>query len=149
MIGLYVPSRGPKDRRNVDKRAFQHAVSAALPNMSDHLKVAGPVVIMGDLNVVEPTHTPRYTVFGQWEYDFYRAFASAGFADAFHLSQPGRVDHSWFGRPGSNGHRNGYRFDHTFVTTSHSSAVQDCRYLQDFRTDGLSDHAAMTLTLAL
>ena len=149
VLGLYVPSRGPKDRRNVAKRAFQRAVSAALPNLSDRLEVAGPVVIMGDLNVVEPAHRPHYPVFGQWEYDFYHSFTHAGFADAFHLFRPGRVDHSWFGRPDSSGHRNGYRFDHAFVTTTHSSAVQDCRYLQDFRTDGLSDHAAMTLTLEL
>jgi hypothetical protein len=40
-------------------------------------------VIAGDLNVVEQNHDPRYAVFGEWEYDFYRAFGRAGFEDAF------------------------------------------------------------------
>lgn len=31
LLGLYVPSRGPKERRNEAKRAFQGAVSEALP----------------------------------------------------------------------------------------------------------------------
>jgi exodeoxyribonuclease III len=68
VIGLYVPSRGPKDQRNVAKRAFQEAVTVALPSMSARLNVTGPVVITGDLNVVEPDHDPRYAVFGPWEY---------------------------------------------------------------------------------
>jgi len=149
VIGLYVPSRGPKEQRNVAKRAFQDAAATALPAMVAQLGMRSPVVATGDLNVVEPDHDPRYAVFGQWEYDFYRSFAQAGFADAFRITQPGGMDYSWFGRPSGDGRRNGYRFDHTFITTVHTAAVRDCRYLHAIRENGLSDHAAMTLTTAL
>jgi len=149
VVGLYVPSRGPHHQRNVAKRAFQEAVTAALPGMSARLKVTGPVVITGDLNVVESGHEPRYAVFGQWEYDFYRSFAAAGFADAFRLCQPQGMDYSWFGRAGSDGRRNGYRIDHAFITAAHAQAVRGCRYLHSPRESGLSDHAAMTLTADL
>jgi exodeoxyribonuclease III len=149
VVGLYVPSRGPQHQRNVAKRAFQEAVSAALPGMSDRLKVTGPVVLTGDLNVVEPGHHPRYAVFGPWEYDFYRSFATAGFTDAFRMCHPEGMDYSWFGRRCGDGGRNGYRFDHTFITATHASIVRECRYLHDIRENGLSDHAAMTLAVDL
>jgi exodeoxyribonuclease III len=142
VIGLYVPSRGPKDQRNVAKRAFQEAVASALPSMSVRLNVTGPVVITGDLNVVEPDHDPRYPVFGSWEYDFYRAFSNAGFVDAFRITHPTGMGYSWFGRPRGNGHR----FDHTFITTAHATTVRECRYLHESRENGLSDHSPMTLT---
>ncbi|MFE0025517.1 endonuclease/exonuclease/phosphatase family protein [Amycolatopsis sp. NPDC059021] len=147
VTGLYVPSRGPKHRRNVDKRAFQDRVTAMLPHLESALAVQGPVVITGDLNVVEPDHDPRYAVFGGWEYDFYRAFGHAGFEDAFRLKEPVRMDYSWFGRPSAEGKRNGYRFDHAFVSRAHRDTVLDCRYDHSVRTAGLTDHAALHVTL--
>ncbi|MBV9162082.1 MAG: endonuclease/exonuclease/phosphatase family protein [Pseudonocardiales bacterium] len=149
VVGLYVPSRGPREQRNVAKRGFQDAVAAALPCLVGGLDVTGPVVVTGDLNVVEPDHDPHYPVFGSWEYDFYRSFTRAGFTDAFRITHPTGMDYSWFGRPSGTGQRNGYRFDHTFVTTAHTATIRDCRYLHALRETGLSDHAAMTLTLSL
>ncbi len=57
---------------------------------------------------------------------------------------PQAVDHSWFGRSG-----NGYRFDHVFVSRQHRGLPRTCRYLHQPRLEGLSDHAAMTVTLTL
>ncbi|TCO43798.1 endonuclease/exonuclease/phosphatase family protein [Actinocrispum wychmicini] len=147
VAGLYVPSRGPRERRNQDKRAFQDRVAAILPDVEKALDVAGPVVVAGDLNVVEPAHDPRYAVFGMWEYDFYRAFGRAGFEDAFRIMEPVKMDYSWFGRPSAEGQRNGYRFDHAFVSGAHRAAVIECRYDHSVRTAGLTDHSALTLTL--
>ena len=149
VVGLYVPSRGPKERRNVTKRAFQEAVSAALPDIRRRIGVAGPVVLTGDLNVVEPDHEPHYSVFGQWEYDFYRAFADHGFADAFRLIAPEGMDYSWYGRAGGDGRRNGYRFDHMFVTADHASSVRKCQYVHAIREQGLTDHSAMALLMGV
>jgi exodeoxyribonuclease-3 len=149
VLGLYVPSRGSKDRRNQDKRAFQALVVEALPGLTTMLDVRGPVVITGDLNVVEPDHEPRYAVFGDWEYDFYRAFDRAGFTDAFRLTVPTTMDYSWFGRPSAEGTRNGYRFDHAFVSEQHRDLVVDCRYDHSVRTSGLTDHSALVTTLDL
>lgn len=149
VTGLYVPSRGPKERRNQDKRAFQDRVAGVLPDIQQALDVRGPVVIAGDLNVVEPDHDPRYAVFGGWEYDFYRAFGRAGFEDAFRLKEPSRMDYSWFGRPSAEGTRNGYRFDHAFVSGAHRAAVAECRYDHSVRTAGLTDHSALAVTLSV
>ncbi|MFD8560644.1 endonuclease/exonuclease/phosphatase family protein [Streptosporangium canum] len=143
VVGLYVPSRGPQERRNVDKRAFQDAVAKLLPTLADDLAVTGPVVITGDLNVVDPGHRPHHAVFGRWEYDFYTAFTDAGYGDAFRHLHPDTVDHSWYGRRSGAG----YRFDHTFC--SPIGAVTTCFYLHQPRTTGLSDHAAMTATIAV
>lgn len=143
LAGLYVPSRGPQGRRNADKRAFQDAVSAYLPHLATNLG-GGPIVIAGDLNVVEPGHQPHYPVFGDWEYRFYTDFAAHGLIDAFRQLHPQLVEHSWFGRSG-----NGYRFDHIFMTHPHCRLLRSCRYLHQPRRAGLSDHAAMTAALAL
>lgn len=142
VVGLYVPSRGPAERRNVDKRAFQASVTGALPRLV--AEVSGPLVITGDLNVVEPGHQPHYAVFGDWEYGFYRAFADAGLVDAFRALHPHDIEHSWYGRAGT-----GYRFDHTFLSVDHQWQVVDCRYLHGPRIDGLSDHSALTTTVAM
>jgi len=149
VTGLYVPSRGPKIRRNQDKRAFQDLVTAVLPQIPAAIDVPGPIVVAGDLNVLEPDHDPRYPVFGEWEYDFYRAFGQAGFDDAFRIKEPSAMHYSWFGRPSADGTRNGYRFDHAFVSRVHRTAVAACRYDHSARTAGLTDHSALTLTLDL
>lgn len=140
VVGLYVPSRGNRERRNVDKRAFQAAVAELLPHLPTLLAVDGPVVVTGDLNVVEPGHRPAHKVFGAWEYDFYRAFDSAGLTDAFRHLHPHLADHSWYGRSGA-----GYRFDHAFCTTT--DAVAACGYSHEPRLIPLSDHAAMGLVI--
>ncbi|MFI8459109.1 endonuclease/exonuclease/phosphatase family protein [Kitasatospora sp. NPDC085464] len=142
VAGLYVPSRGPKERRNEDKRAFQSAVSAALPALTAR---GGLVVAAGDLNVVEPGHTPHHRVYGQWEYDFYTSFAAAGFTDAFRTLFPEAVEHSWFGRRSGDG----YRFDHALVTAAHRTRILTCRYLHEPRENGLSDHSALELVIDL
>ncbi|GAA2255309.1 endonuclease/exonuclease/phosphatase family protein [Kitasatospora cystarginea] len=141
VAGLYVPSRGPKERRNEDKRKFQAAVASALPGLltqPDRL-----LVVLGDLNVVEPGHQPHHPVFGPWEYDFYRAFAEAGLTDAYRTANPDAVEHSWYGRGG-----NGYRFDHAFTKTN-TERITACAYLHETRANGLSDHSALVLRITI
>ncbi|MEE4543681.1 endonuclease/exonuclease/phosphatase family protein [Streptomyces sp. V4-01] len=142
LLGLYVPSRGPKERRNESKRAFQAAVTEALPGLV--ASAGGLVIAAGDLNVVEPGHQPHHAVYGQWEYDFYRSFAAARLTDAFRALHPETAAHSWYGRSGQ-----GYRFDHAFVTAPHSGQVRRCDYEQEPVALGLSDHAALALVVAL
>jgi exonuclease III len=142
LLGLYVPSRGPQERRNQNKRAFQKAVSEALPGFLDRFD--GPVVVAGDLNVVKPGHVPHHPIFGPWEYEFYLSFLAGGLVDAYRALHPHEPGHSWYGRGG-----NGYRFDHTFVTVPHRPSVVARGYLHAPRDEGLSDHAAMQLMLTL
>jgi exodeoxyribonuclease-3 len=142
VVGLYVPSRGSRDRRNVDKRAFQHAITALLPSLAEIIGPDCTTVIAGDLNVVEPGHQPHLKVFGAWEYEFYQAFRDAGYGDAFRYLHPELIDHSWYGRSS-----NGYRIDHIFCAPL--TGITDCRYLHQPRLAGLSDHSAMIATIAL
>ncbi|WP_240103257.1 endonuclease [Streptomyces sp. MUM 16J] len=143
LLGLYVPSRGPKEQRNVAKRAFQDAVTEALPKL--HYAFPDmPVIVAGGLNVIERGHQPPHKVFGAWEYAFYDSFQTAGLTDAFRRPHPERVAHSWYGRSG-----NGFRFDHLFVFTPHADRVLACDYHHQAREAGLSDHAVMTLHLGL
>jgi exodeoxyribonuclease-3 len=143
MAGLYVPSRGPKERRNVDKRAFQTAVTALLPDLAALARGDMPVIVAGDLNVLEPGHDPAHANFGEWEYAFYRSFAAHGFSDGFRHRHPHDVDHSWFGRRSGAG----YRFDHLFADVEHLPWLTACSYDHTPRQSGLSDHAALTATL--
>ncbi|MET8658417.1 endonuclease/exonuclease/phosphatase family protein [Streptomyces griseus] len=142
-LGLYVPSRGPKEQRNVAKRAFQEAVTESLPRLLAAFPDM-PVVVAGDLNVIERGHQPPHKVFGEWEYAFYDSFQAAGLTDAFRHIHPDQVAHSWFGRSG-----NGFRFDHIFVSASHAERVLACDYHLEACEAGLTDHAVMTLLLGL
>jgi exodeoxyribonuclease III len=145
VIGVYVPSRGPRARRNEDKRAFQDALRAGLPPILAGLPAGAPVVLTGDLNVVEPGHVPRLPVFGAWEYAFYEHFAAEhGLVDAYRALHPDQVAHSWYGRAGI-----GYRLDHAFVGSEHLPRLRGCAYRQRPRLAGLSDHAALALMLDL
>jgi exodeoxyribonuclease III len=144
ILGLYVPSRGPKERRNEAKRAFQQAVSTALPAFVAQAQSDGLVIVIDDLNVVEPGHIPHHAVFGEWEYDFYRSFSTAGLTDAYRGLHPSTIEHSWFGRSGQ-----GYRLDHAFVTAPHHAQIRRCAYLHSPIEQGLTDHAALCLALAL
>ncbi|MBI4376141.1 MAG: endonuclease [Elusimicrobia bacterium] len=141
VIGLYVPSRGGAEGRNVKKMQFQSAVENKIRTWVERDQ-ACCVIIGGDLNVIEPDHIPRYRVFADWEYRFYRAFLDAGLVDAYRHKLNGPVDHSWIGRA-----RDGYRFDHLFLSTPWGAAIRECGYDHSTRRSDLSDHSAMTLTV--
>ena len=144
IAAVYVPSRGPQERRNVAKRAFQDAVARMLPDLVSRFGSQGPVLIGGDLNVVEPQHSPHHSVFGEWEYNFYRSFEKAGLVDCFRHLHREAEDHSWYGRSGL-----GFRFDHIFIDDASAGRVLACRYEHGTRIGGLSDHSAMVLTLTV
>jgi exodeoxyribonuclease-3 len=143
VLGLHVPSRGPTTHRNVAKRAFQGAVTKALPQLAASFP-GMPVIVAGDLNVIERGHQPPHQVSGAWEYDFYDSFQAAGLTDAFRHLHPDKAAHSWYGRTGA-----GFRFDYVFVSTPHVAHVVACDYRQEAREAGLTDHAVMTLCLGL
>ena len=142
LMGLYVPSRGPRENRNVKKRQFQHEISTIVKsfvysNPKTHL------IIAGDLNVLERQHIPHYSVFGEWEYAFYEFFLEVGLFDGYRLLHPDSLEYSWFGR-----RRQGYRFDHFFVSSNLVPHIISCSYVHEARYLHLSDHSAMCLEIA-
>ena len=85
ILGVYVPSRGPKERRNIDKMKFQSELANALPRLAGKEEHC---IVAGDLNVLERDHRPHYTVFGEWEYRFYESFLQNGLIDAYRTLYP-------------------------------------------------------------
>jgi exodeoxyribonuclease III len=141
VIGAYVPSRDAGAEKTERKRKWLAACLAALAARPP----GHPAVFLGDLNILEPGHQPRYPFFAPFEYDFYRALTTGhGFTDAFRHLHPADLDYSWVGRTGD-----GYRYDHALCTRPLALAITRCQYLHETRLAGLSDHSALTASLAV
>ena len=139
VVALYVPSRGfDRADRAARKRRFLDCVEKAI-GMAD----ARRRIVCGDLNVLEPDHTPRYRHVEDWECGFYSSLRGYGLVDAYRHLHPDAVEHSWVGRGGD-----GYRYDHVFVSSDLVSSIRACGYAHETRERGLSDHSAMVLRLA-
>lgn len=123
------------------KRVFLKACHYGLPVGRE-----GHRVVIGDFNILEPTHTPRYRFFQPFEYVFYEGLAEAGYRDAFRALHPQALEYSWVGRTGD-----GYRYDHAHVSSSLVTALRGCSYVHEVRTDDerLTDHSALSVQLAL
>lgn len=141
IIGLYVPSRDASPEKTERKTTFLDACRSELPGGT-----VGARLVLGDFNVLEPDHTPRYRFFKPFEYRFYRWFAEAGYTDAFRALHPEALDYSWVGRTGD-----GYRYDHAHVSAQIATSARACSYVHEVRTgpDRLTDHSALSLSLAL
>lgn len=145
VIGLYVPARDASDVKTERKRAWLAACDAALAATVGEM----PAVVLGDLNVLEPDHRPRYPFFAPFEYDFYRTLAGAhGLTDAFRELHPDAAEYSWAATGGPRA-GDGYRFDHAFCCRSLSGYLTACDYLHQPRYDRLSDHSALAMTLGI
>ncbi len=143
VVGLYVPSRDASEAKVVRKRRFLECCLAAFASGAPQADPrSGGLVLLGDLNIVEHDHQPRYPFFHPFEYAFYRRLADLGLVDAFRHLHPGQVEHSWVGRTGD-----GYRYDHAFVSKALLDATDGCAYLHQPRSLRLSDHSALTLRL--
>jgi exodeoxyribonuclease III len=141
VIGLYVPSRDASVDKTERKRKWLTACYAALTSVSAEM----PVIVAGDLNILEPGHRPRYPFFAPFEYEFYQALIDAhGLTDAFRHLHPNDAEYSWVGRTGD-----GYRYDHVFCSGSLRDLIADCHYLHQPRQDKLSDHSALTVRFNL
>lgn len=143
VIGTYVPSRGPIERRNVDKQGFQSEVVRIFETLSKKEGTEN-LVVAGDLNVVERNHVPHYNVFGEWEYSFYESFLKSGLVDGYRFLHPIDQDYSWFGKYGD-----GYRFDHFFISKNLLKYIAECDYIHSPRISKLGDHPAMYLKMVL
>ncbi len=138
VVGLYVPSRDATEAKVERKRRFLERCLGAFAASAR----GGDVVLLGDLNIVEPDHQPRYPFFHPFEYTFYRRLAELGLVDAFRHLHADEVEHSWVGRTGD-----GYRYDHAFVSKGLLDALDACTYVHEPRGTRLSDHSALTLRL--
>lgn len=141
IMGMYVPSRGPVERKNQDKKKFQTKVTNFITSLNKRKKLHNCIVV-GDLNIIAPDHDPLYEIFQDWEFDFYNGFINEKMLDAFKIINPDQQDYSWFGLAGT-----GYRFDHIFISNKLKEYINDCFYDHEVRENKLSDHSAMFLIL--
>ncbi|GAA2999390.1 hypothetical protein GCM10010483_50360 [Actinokineospora diospyrosa] len=109
------------------------------------------LLLLGDLNVLEPDHHPAHRgQFAPFEYDFYTDLTHRhGLRDLFRHLHPHEVQHSWARRA-----ELGYRYDHAHGTHALAGDLIACEYLHETRTptaDGtrLTDHSALSVRLAL
>lgn len=138
LVAAYVPSRDSSATKIERKRRFLGQMSQALQGFTDDQRV----VFMGDLNIISRSHLPKYSAFRAWEYDALEQIAAAGFTDVYADLNPGVQVYSWVGRTGS-----GYRYDYAFVSPSLMDAVEGCEYVHEPRERGITDHAAVMLTI--
>jgi exodeoxyribonuclease-3 len=131
-----VPSRDATEAKVERKRRFLERCLGAFAAAAG----GAGIVLLGDLNIVEPDHRPRYPFFHPFEYAFYRRLEDLGLVDAFRHLHAGQVEHSWVGRTGD-----GYRYDHAFISKGLLDALDGCAYLHEPRSIRLSDHSALTL----
>jgi exodeoxyribonuclease-3 len=139
IIGLYVPSRDATQAKTERKRLFLQEAGQAIPPGT-----TGARLVVGDFNILEPKHEPRYPFFKPFEYAFYEGLEEAGYVDAFRHLAPTATEYSWVGRTGD-----GYRYDHAHVSVGLADAVRGCLYHHEprTRTDRLTDHSALAVQL--
>ncbi|MGW5049760.1 endonuclease/exonuclease/phosphatase family protein [Actinokineospora sp. NPDC004072] len=147
VIGAYAPSRDASLAKTERKKTWIDAFHTALDTTGDDT----PLLLLGDLNVVEPGHQPAHRgQFAPFEYDFYTGLTSRhGLIDLFRHLHPDRVEHSWARRPDL-----GYRYDHAHGSPPLARRLATCEYVHATREntparDRLTDHSGLAVHLRL
>lgn len=143
IMGAYVPSRDATLDKTERKKTWIERFHAAL----DATACDAPVLLLGDLNVLEPAHRGQFAPF---EYGFYTGLTDRhGLVDLFRHLHPERVEHSWARRA-----ELGYRYDHAHGSHVLASKLTACEYVHETRNplpDGsrLTDHSGLAVRVAL
>ena len=147
VIGAYVPSRDMSVGKTKRKQEWiEHFCSALECTAGD-----APLLLLGDLNVLEPGHRPIHPgQFAPFEYPFYASLTDRhGLHDLFRHLHPDRVEHSWARRADL-----GYRYDHAHGSRTVVEQLTACEYVHETRDAGqdgtrLTDHSGLTVRVAL
>ncbi|MGH3687608.1 MAG: endonuclease/exonuclease/phosphatase family protein [Pseudonocardiaceae bacterium] len=147
VVGAYVPSRDASADKTERKKTWIQRFSHAL----DSTATDAPLLLLGDLNVLEPTHTPAHRgQFAPFEYSFYTGLTDRhGLLDLFRHLHPDRVEHSWARRADL-----GYRYDHAHGSHVLTERLTACEYVHETRELGpdgtrLTDHSGLAVRVAL
>ncbi|MGH3707648.1 MAG: endonuclease/exonuclease/phosphatase family protein [Pseudonocardiaceae bacterium] len=147
VVGAYVPSRDASADKTELKKTWIQRFSHAL----DSTATDAPLLLLGDLNVLEPTHTPAHRgQFAPFEYSFYTGLTDRhGLLDLFRHLHPDRVEHSWARRADL-----GYRYDHAHGSHVLTERLTACEYVHETRELGpdgtrLTDHSGLAVRVAL
>ena len=111
----------------------------------------GPAIIAGDTNSGRQGEDEETPVFNRRTTQWFDHIHAAGWHDCFRLVHGEKREFTWY----SPGYDNGFRLDQAFVSASLKADVQHCAHLwaehpdQPNRRDGVSDHAALVLDVAV
>ncbi|KNX38617.1 endonuclease/exonuclease/phosphatase family protein [Luteipulveratus halotolerans] len=129
-------SKTQRQRKRDWLTAYDDALAAWLPT-------AGPTLMIGDLNLVDPVHdVPLKYVLSEETAVYEGLSARHDLTDAYRLSHPDEVDVSWVDHSGV-----GCRYDHAFVTADLRDRVAACDLDHGPRESGLTDHSALRIDL--
>jgi exodeoxyribonuclease III len=147
VVGAYVPSRDATLDKTERKKTWINRFHAAL----DTTATDAPLLLLGDLNVLEPAHKPAHRgQFAPFEYGFYTDLTNRhALVDLFRHLHPERVEHSWARRA-----ELGYRYDHAHGSHVLAERLTSCEYVHETRDtapDGtrLTDHSGLAVRVAL
>lgn len=138
VVGVYGPSNNMTDQSSQKRKSFQEAFHIGLAACFS----GGPLILAGDLNVVEPGHLPRLPAFRDHDFDFYKKLKQANLLDAYREVNPQAREHSWYDRSGV-----GQRLDHAFISQHFVGRLEKCWYDHEPRLRKLSDHSGLFLCL--
>lgn len=99
-----------------------------------------PAIIVGDYNTGINGIDQAGNSF--WYEEQLLDLKKSGYIDAFRAMNGDKKEYSWYSHQ-----KNGYRYDHTYVSGDLEPFIADCQYLHELREVGLSDHSPMLLTL--
>jgi exodeoxyribonuclease-3 len=140
VIGVYVPSRDRSAGKTERKQRFIRTLIEACDKLPGDLREH--LVLGGDYNVIGKAHRPLHPGFLPFEFGLLDGLHERGLVDAYEHVAPGDQAYSWIGRTGD-----GYRYDYLHAGPGLTALISACSYLHETRQLGLTDHAAMTLTL--
>lgn len=99
-----------------------------------------PQIIVGDYNTGINGVDQKGDSF--WYESDFKALLSKGYVDAFRHVNGAILEYSWYSHQS-----NGYRYDHTLVSSDIVPLVGNCSYLHQYREAKISDHSPMLLFL--
>jgi exodeoxyribonuclease-3 len=147
IVGAYVPSRDATVEKTERKKTWIQRFDRALDATASEI----PLLLLGDLNVLEPSHSPAHRgQFAPFEFAFYTGLTDRhGLLDLFRHLHPDRVEHSWARRPDL-----GYRYDHAHGSRALTERLTSCEYVHETREADLNgarltDHSGLAVRLAM
>jgi len=126
LMGVYLPHKK------------KHSLLPFITKLVDHSDQ--PFIVAGDYNTGFNGIDQKGSSF--WYEPELKALGNVGYVDAFRLVHQDAAEYSWYSHQG-----NGFRYDHTYLSTALQPIVKDCYYEHSWREKKLSDHSAMVLEL--
>lgn len=149
LYNIYFPNGGSGEERHNFKQKF---LKELLSHLKFELKKGKEIVVVGDYNVAyleydvhDPVRLSRESGFLPEEREWFKAFLSAGFTDAYRHFYPDKKDiYSWWSyRELARPKNRGWRIDHICVSPGLVAHLKDCDVLM--KQEG-SDHCPVAVS---